>query len=194
MPIVRLPRHKEFVHLLRRDLPAAKASHSIFVAEYLSSFAEGIGLDHDEAVTAGLLHDLCRTLDDQTLLSRAAAYELPISDEQRAHPNLLHGPVAAELCRRELGIEAAPVYEAIYWHTTGKPGLCRLGQALCVADFAEPARRYPEAAQARELLRKEGFDEALFFVAQQKLAFIQKKHISSPMAEGFFLWVQQVVA
>jgi predicted HD superfamily hydrolase involved in NAD metabolism len=194
MPIVDTPRYKEFVHVLRRDLAPAKVSHSIFVAEYLASFAGTIGLDHDQAVTAGLLHDLCRTLDNATMLSRAGAYGLPISEEQRAHPNLLHGPLAAEVCRRELGIEDPAIYEAIYWHTTGKPGLCRLGQALCVADFAEPARRYAEAAQARDLLRKEGFDEALYFVAQQKLAFVHKKQLPSPMAEGFFLWVQQVVA
>lgn len=194
MPIVDTPRYKEFVHLLRRDLPAAKTSHCIFVAEFLASFAPSIGLDHDQAVTAGLLHDLCRTLDKQTMVSRAESYALPISDEQREHPVLLHGPVAAEVCRRDLGIEDGAIYEAIYWHTTGKPGLCRLGQALMVADFAEPTRRYPEAGQTRELLRKEGFDEALYFVAQQKLAFSKKKDQPATLAAGFFLWVEQVVA
>jgi HD superfamily phosphohydrolase YqeK len=142
-------------------------------------------------VTAGLLHDLCRTQDNATLLSMARGYGLAVNEAQTAHPNLLHGPVAAEKCRRELGIESPAVYEAIFWHTSGCPGLGRLGQALYVADFAEPTRPYPEAAQARELLRKEGFDEALYFVAHSKRAFLQARGINDPMAEGFYLWVQQ---
>lgn len=193
MPIVSTPRYKEFVRLLRQELPPAKASHCVFVAEYLSSFAAGLGLDHDEAVTAGLLHDLCRAQDDHRLLAQAEEYGLALSDAQRAHPNLLHGPVAAERCRRELGVASPAVHEAIFWHTSGRPGLGRLGQALYVADFAEPTRPYPEAKQARELLRKEGFDEALFFAAHAKRAFLQVKGIDDPMAEGFHLWVRQAI-
>lgn len=191
MPIVDAPRHREFVRLLRQELPPAKASHCVFVAEYLSSFAPGLGLDNAEAVTAGLLHDLCRTLDNATMLARAREYGIDISEAQAAHPNLLHGPVAAARCRHELRVDSPAVCDAIHWHTTGRPGLGRLGQALYVADFAEPTRPYPEAAAARELLRKEGFDEALYFVAHCKRAFFSDKGVNDPLAEGFYLWVQQ---
>lgn len=189
MPIAKTPQFKEYLRRLRERLTDDKVSHCIFTAEYLSSFAADIDLDHDEAVTAGLLHDYARDLKKDAFLEQARALHLPLSESQMMKPSLLHGPVAAELCRKEFDISDA-VYEAIYWHTTGRPGLGRLGQALYVADFAEPTRKFPEAATARERLRKAGFDAALRYVAEQKILFNRNKPVVDPNTEVFFLWLK----
>lgn len=191
MPIASMPRCKEFLQVLRTRLSEKKVTHCIFVAEYLASFSAAIGVDHDLAVSAGLLHDLCRQMGGESLILRAREYRLPLSEEQCAKPVLLHGPVAAEECRRELGITDEAHYEAIYWHTTGRPGLGPLGQGLYLADFAEPGRQYPEAAQVRERLRKHGFHEALRLCAETKLAFGAKKGAQHPDAFGFYHWLQK---
>lgn len=191
MPIVSVPRYREFVSLLKKRLPDKRASHCIFVAEFLGSFAEKAGVDHDLGVTAGLLHDLCRNLSNEDMVQRAREYDIPIDDIASERPVLLHGPVAAEEARRELDVDDEEIYEAIYWHTTGRPGLCRLGQALYVADFSEPTRSYPEAARAREILRADGFDAALHFVATCKSNMAAKKATRSPDGEAFLLWLQK---
>lgn len=191
MPIVRTERFKELLAIIRKALPEARVSHCVFVAEYLASFAGSIGVDHDQAVTAGLLHDLCRTLDNETMLARAREYGIPISPQQEAKPMLLHGPVAAAECMNRLGIDDPGICEAIASHTSGKAGMCRLSQALYVADFAEPTRKYPEAAQARDVLRHEGFDEALYFVALKKIQHVREKSVIDPAAEAFFLWIEE---
>lgn len=192
MPVAKSLRYKEFLALLRRRLPEKKVSHSIFVSEYLSSFAEKEGLDHDEAVTAGLMHDLCRTMSNHEMLQKAREYRLPIGELQLEKPVLLHGPVAAEELRREHGVREDNIYEAIYWHTTGRPQLGKLGQALYLADFAEPTRAYAEAAQTRELLRKQGFSEAMLFAADAKLHYVKKKNADNPDGHAFYLWLRQV--
>lgn len=194
MPIISVPRYREFVSLLRKRLPDKRFSHTIFVAEYLSSFAGKAGVDHDRAVTAALLHDLCRTLPNEELVLRARNYEIPIDDHAADRPVLLHGPVAAEEARRDLDVDDDEIYEAIYWHTTGRPGLGRMGQALIVADFSEPTRKYPEAARAREILRRETFDAALLFVAECKANMAEEKATRSPDSEAFSLWLQKVSA
>ncbi len=191
MPIAKMARYKEFHHLLRDRLPEEKVSHCVFVAEYAASLAEKIDVDHDAAVTAGLLHDLCRTEADEDLLRRARGYGLQVSDAASEVPLLLHGPVAAEECRRDLNIPSDSVYEAIYWHTTGRPDLDRLGQLLFLADFSEPTRRFPEAAQARALVRNEGFDAALHFVCEKKLAFQQSKTVVDPNLQAFLIWLRK---
>ncbi|MBI2425665.1 MAG: bis(5'-nucleosyl)-tetraphosphatase (symmetrical) YqeK [Candidatus Hydrogenedentes bacterium] len=191
MPIVKTERFKEYIRVLRKTLPEARVSHCIFVAEYIASFAESIGVDHDKAVTAGLLHDLCRTLDNATMLARAQEYGIPVSATQADRPMILHGPVAAAECANRLGIEDAEICEAIACHTTGKAGFGRLAQALYVADYAEPTRKYPEAAQTREILRHEGFDEALYYVATQKVTHVREKGILDPATEHFYLWIQE---
>ncbi|MCF6284661.1 MAG: bis(5'-nucleosyl)-tetraphosphatase (symmetrical) YqeK [Candidatus Hydrogenedentes bacterium] len=191
MPIAKMPRYKEFHHLIRDRLPEEKVSHCIFVAEYAASLSDAAGVDHDDAVTAGMLHDLCRTVPGDDLLKQARHYGLNPSEAALEAPLLLHGPVAAEECRRDLDINSTSVYEAIYWHTTGRPDLDRLGQLLFLADFSEPTRRFPEAAQARALVRNKGFDAALLFVAEKKLVFQKSKAVLDPNLQAFLWWLQK---
>jgi len=190
MPIADCPRAKTYLKELRDRLPGPRVTHSIFTAEYLSSLSGTLCLDHDEAVTAGLLHDYCRDLQRETFLEEARRRRMPISESQLEKPALLHGPLAAELCREQFDITDT-VYEAIYWHTTGRPGLGRLGQALYVADFAEPGRKFQEAAEARQILRKQGFDAALRYVAAMKVHFNRNKPVIDPNTEIFLLWLQK---
>ena len=172
-------------------LPEKRVRHVLGVAETAVDIARRFGLDEEKLETAALLHDLCRALSNAELLERAEEYALPISDVQRAKPMLLHGPVAAEEAQRGLGVTDPEVYEAIYWHTTGTPGLGRVGQALYIADFAEPTRTYPEAAEARALLDTEGFDATLRFVARQKCANAHKKKAGAdPNTRSFLDWLE----
>ncbi|MFP4192078.1 MAG: hypothetical protein ACLFU6_08420, partial [Candidatus Hydrogenedentota bacterium] len=123
-------------------------------------------------------------------VERAQEYKIPISEAQRANPSaLLHGPVAAEEAWRALGVEDPEVYEAIHWHTTGKPELGRVGQALYVADFCEPTRPIPQAAEARRILAAEGFERALLYVTQEKAAHVRAKGAAEPTTEAFLEWV-----
>jgi predicted HD superfamily hydrolase involved in NAD metabolism len=193
MPIIQTPRAKEFIHLLWARLAPETASHCIFTAEFMTSYADQAGITVDQAVTAGLLHDLCKGRSGPDLLAAAEEYGIVPNEAQRAWPALLHGPVAAEESRRTLGIQDDAIYEAIYWHTTGCPGMGRVGLALFFADFAEPLRKFPEAVEARELLRERGFRFALRYAAAEKAMHIrQKKHVD-PVTERFHAWLQTAV-
>jgi predicted HD superfamily hydrolase involved in NAD metabolism len=193
MPIVKSERHKEFIQLLRERLPDRTSSHCIFTAEYFGSFAESIGVSHDAAITAGLLHDLCRHLPPQELLQKAREYRISISQIQLDLPMLLHGPVAARQCEYELGIEDSDVLEAIAWHTTGRPGMEKVALGLYVADFSEPMRKHPGAAESREILRKQGFDAALKHIAELRHQYLLQKvdHVD-PSSQAFYLWLNKV--
>lgn len=183
------PRCAAHLKLLRTRLPEAKVQHCFSVAEYLLSFSKSLNLSEEDVLDAGLLHDICRELTATELLQRAEAYGLSLSEPQRKKPGLLHGPLAAEECRRDLGLGSADLYEAIYWHTTGHPGLGRLGQALYFADFAEPSRSYPEAQAARQCLESGGFDAALRYAAGKKIFFLEKKDIIDPATGDFYRWL-----
>lgn len=189
--MIEVPGAKGYVELLRKRLPAKRAQHAVFVAEYISSFAERAGVDRNLAVTAALLHDICRTLDNTEMLRRARAYGISMTELYLKKPSLLHGPVAAEELRQEMGINEPDVYEAVYWHTTGRPGYCRLGQALYVADFAEPSREYEQAQVTRELLRKESFEAALRYAAATRWEFHKRKDVCDPSGWEFLCWVEK---
>ena len=189
MPIVQTARAREFVQLLRNRVSDLTMQHCVFTAEYMASMADQAGITNDEAVTSGLLHDLCKDMTDEELLDTAAQYGITVSEPQRQNPALLHGPVAAEECRRRHGVTDDAVYDAIFWHTTGRPGFGKLGLALYVADFAEPSRKFAEAVEARRLLRSEGFGPALRYVSARKLEHIRTKPHVDPSTDAFHTWL-----
>lgn len=188
-----LPPHRResWLELLGARLPEKRMRHVLGVAGLAVDIARRFGLDEEKLETAALLHDLCRTISNEGMLERAAYYGLHVSDAQSAKPMLLHGPVAAAEARQTLGVTDPEVLEAIHWHTTGTPGLGRIGQALIVADFAEPTREHPEAAEARTLLDTAGLDAALRFVAEQKCRHAEKKSaVADPNTRAFLDWLR----
>jgi len=181
--------YKFYTDLVQARLPERKAAHSLSVARMMLQIVPMLGLDVELGVTAGLLHDLCRTMSAEELLAKAKEYGLPINEVQAAHPMLLHGPVAAEECRRSLNILDEEVYEAIYFHTTGRPFIRAYGQALYLADFSEPLRKYDQAATARGILAKDGFEKALLFAAEQKYKRVQESKHQDPETQAFYEWL-----
>lgn len=183
-------RANEFMDLLRERLSERTFKHCIGTATFMATLAPYAELDHDTAITTGLLHDLCKPLDDNTMMAEAARFNIPVNETQRHKPRLLHGPVAAEVIRQSLGIEDEDIRDAIRWHTTGRPDWCTLGLALYVADFAEETRDFNDAPEAREVLRTGGFREAVLFVCRRKLVYVRQKPHVDPTTEAFHAWLE----
>jgi len=190
--VLETSRAAEFLGIIRERLPERTVRHSIATAELMESLADDLGITLDQVAAAGLLHDLCKDLNGTAFIEAARRYGVPVTQAQRTKPSLLHGPIAAEMVRRDLGVTDDAVYEAIRWHTTGYPGLGPLGLALYFADWAEPFRRQPGAAEARAILETDGFMRALRYVARHKWDYVQSKPIVDPTAQAFCRWLETV--
>ncbi len=193
MPVADTPRSREFVRILRERLSDKTVSHCIFTAALMTSYADQVGITNDQATTAGLLHDLYKDIDDAATLATAEKFGIVPTETQRRNPYLLHGPLAAEDCRRNLGIHDEAVLEAIEWHTTGRPGLGPVGLALYLADFAEPSRRHAAAAEAREILRRDGFWKAILYASDKKLEHVNSRPDTDPTTIAFHDWLVEQV-
>lgn len=180
--------------LLQHRLPERTYRHCLSVADMMVSLATEAGISKEQAYTAGLLHDMCKSLNDTEMLAAAQQYDLVISPVQQKKPMLLHGPVAAEEARRTLGIMDDAVLEAIRFHTTGRTHWGPVGLALYFADFTEPLRTYPVAAEARRVLKTEGYHAALWFVSQLRIEHIRIKYDADPATEAFHRWLQKALS
>jgi predicted HD superfamily hydrolase involved in NAD metabolism len=139
----------------RERLSAKRYGHTLRVAETAESLARAHGLDPARARLSALLHDAAREMSSDGFLNLAEDLELPVGEPERESPKLLHGPVAAGLARRDLGVEDEGVLAAIGEHTTGRPGMAPLSLVLYVADKIEPARDYPSVESLRRLARRD---------------------------------------
>ncbi len=141
--------------LARTRLSARRYGHTLRVADTAEDLARVHGVDPARARLAALLHDTGREIKSGEFLRLAEGWDLPVGEPERESPKLLHGPVAAELARRSVGVEDEEVLEAIRAHTTGSPGMGPLSLVLYVADKIEPARDYPSVERLRRLARED---------------------------------------
>lgn len=183
-----LPEAAAYLRAIEGRLPDKTLRHVRSVTETMAAFSNSLDIADEHMLGSGLLHDYCKPLKPHELLAEADRLGIDIREEYRAAPKLLHGPVAAEVCRRLFALDDE-VCEAIAWHTTGTPGLGRVGLALYVADYAEPLRARPEADEARAILERDGFLEALRYVADNKLRYVRTKPGMDPISEAFAEWV-----
>lgn len=135
----------------RSRLSKERYEHTLRVADTAEDLALAHDLDADMARLAALLHDAAREMDPEVFLNLANKWRLQVEDPERQSPKLLHGPVAAELARREFGMDNGEVLQAVRAHTTGRPGMGPLALVLYVADKIEPARDYPSVGRLRKL-------------------------------------------
>jgi predicted HD superfamily hydrolase involved in NAD metabolism len=146
---------KEAEAFARSRLSKERYKHTLRVADTAEDLALAHDLEADRARLAALLHDAARETGPEEFLNLADKWHLQVGDLERQSPKLLHGPVAAEMARRELGVDDGEILEAVRAHTTGKPGMGTLALVLYVADKIEPARDYPSVGRLRRLARED---------------------------------------
>lgn len=183
-------RADEFTELLSSRLPKKTYDHCVSVAEFMVSYSEAADITKEQAVTAGLLHDLCKAMKRPALLDAVKKWGVEVPDLHREKTTLLHGPVAAAECRNDLGVADDDVYEAIFWHTTGHRNWNKVGLALYVADFSEPLRKIPEAVEARKRLQERGFGETVRYVTARKQAYVARTFSLDPVTKAFGRWIE----
>lgn len=175
----------------RARLSDKRYGHTVRVADTAESLARKHGLDPDRTRLAALLHDAAREREPEEFIRLAEEWNLQIDVPERESPKLLHGPVAAELGRRELGVEDWEVLEAVRVHTVGAAGIGQIALALYVADKIEPARDYPSVGRIRELAQqdlREAAAEALRRVVAHNEERDRPIH---PASRAMLEWLEQ---
>ena len=100
------------------------------------------GGDETQARIAALLHDCTKKLELPEQLALCAQYGIELDELEQKALKLLHSKTGAAIARSVFGVEDA-VYDAIWYHTTGKPDMTRLEKILYLADYIEPSRDFP---------------------------------------------------
>ena len=145
---------------VRRTLTEKRFLHSISTACCGKEIALSVGVCPERAYLAGILHDIARELPDESLLRTAREKGIIPRNEEKSHPILLHGKIAALISKDELGIKDKGVL-AIAFHVAGRQGWPRLEQVVYLADKIEPLRDYPGVDGLRRLVETGRFDKAL---------------------------------
>lgn len=109
------------------------------------------GGDERQARVAALLHDCTKKLDMAEQLALCQQYGIELDELEQKALKLLHSKTGAAIARDVFGVEDA-VYNAILYHTTGKPDMTLLEKIIYLADYIEPTRDFPEVEELRRVV------------------------------------------
>lgn len=150
--------HADLKHL---DLPELRAcsysmvkakriAHIMGTEEEAARLARRWGVDETTARRAAILHDCTKywTMEEHKALCARCGVELDGIEQKIL--KLLHAKTGACIAREVFG-EPDEVYEAIFWHTTGKAGMTPLEKVIYLADYMEPNRDFDGVEELRRL-------------------------------------------
>lgn len=177
----------------RDRLSEKRYGHTVRVAATATDLATAHGLDGARIRLAALLHDAAREIPPGEQLRLAEKWDLPVGEPERESPKLLHGPVAAELARRKLGVEDGEVLDAVRVHTVGQPGMGPLALALYVADKIEPARDYPSVERLRKLAREDLYTAASEALRRARDYNEQRGRTTHPASLATLEWLEEAL-
>ena len=159
--------HYDLKHLPDRELRACACSmirakriaHIRGTEEEAVRLAHRWGADEEKARRAGILHDITKYLDMDEQLQLCRKYGIVLDDLEQHAVKLLHSKTGACVARELYGVDD-DIYNAIFWHTTGKADMTLLEKILYIADYMEPNRDFPGVERLRKLAY-EDLDQAV---------------------------------
>ena len=110
--------------------------------------ARRYGADETQARVAALLHDCTKKLDMDEQLSLCTHYGIELDELECRALKLLHSKTGAAIARDVFAV-SDEVYNAILYHTTGKPDMTLLEKIIYLADYIEPTRDFPGVEELR---------------------------------------------
>ena len=147
--------------MLSERIGSRRFSHTLGVEETIIDLGEKyLPGDIPRLRIAALLHDLTKEWTGDEQLAFCQKHGIPVSEEERNAPRILHAKTGAAMAAKEFSAFADDtVLDAIRRHTTGAAEMTVFDELLYLADYIEPTRTYPEC----RLLRKrfyEGYENA----------------------------------
>ena len=113
---------------LEERLKKSRFHHTLRVTDMAMALAKVNNISVEKAEIAGLFHDLAKNLSDDELITYINTYNIKIDELVMRNLYLAHGMIAADIAKRDYGIDDEEIIEAISYHTIGGPNLSPLAK------------------------------------------------------------------
>lgn len=164
-------KQKKANKIVAEKLPKKRYEHSIRVAETAKKLAQMFDGDSDIVEMAGILHDYAKYDELSKLYQSVTAYQLD-NTLLSFNSEILHGPVAAAYMKDKHNIHDE-VYDAIFYHTTGRAGMGLNEKILFISDYIEPGRNHEGVEEIRDIVYQEkNIDKAIYEISKRTAIYL----------------------
>ena len=154
---------------------AKRIPHVMGVEEEAVKLAQCWGADPELARRAGILHDCTKYYELPEQLDICEEYDVRLDALEQKAVKLLHSKTGACIARGVFGQPDA-VYDAIFWHTTGKADMTTLEKVLYIADYMEPNRDFDGVERLRHLAYTD-LDKAMLLGVEMTIQEMQQRQV-----------------
>ena len=154
---------------------AKRIPHVMGVEEEAVKLAQRWGADPELARRAGILHDCTKYYGLPEQLDICEEYGVRLDALEQKAVKLLHSKTGACIARGVFGQPDA-VYDAIFWHTTGKADMTTLEKGLYIADYMEPNRDFDGVERLRHLAYTD-LDKAMLLGVEMTIQEMQQRQV-----------------
>lgn len=140
----------DYKELIRSMMGNKRFVHSCNVADMCVKLAEIHGEDTEKAYTAGILHDIRKETDDETLEKELKLSGYYVDPVELASKKTWHGIAAAYYVRNVLGITDTDILNSIRFHTVGRADMSKLEKIVYLGDLVSAERSYPDVEKYRK--------------------------------------------
>lgn len=154
---------------------AKRIPHVMGVEEEAVKLAQRWGADPELARRAGILHDCTKYYELPEQLDICEEYGVRLDALEQKAVKLLHSKTGACIARGVFGQPDA-VYDAIFWHTTGKADMTTLEKVLYIADYMEPNRDFDGVERLRHLAYTD-LDKTMLLGVEMTIQEMQQRQV-----------------
>ena len=154
---------------------AKRIPHVMGVEEEAVKLAQRWGAEAELARRAGILHDCTKYYELPEQLDICEEYGVRLDALEQKAVKLLHSKTGACIARGVFGQPDA-VYDAIFWHTTGKADMTTLEKVLYIADYMEPNRDFDGVERLRHLAYTD-LDKAMLLGVEMTIQEMQQRQV-----------------
>lgn len=129
---------------------AKRIRHILGTEQEAVRLAKHWGANEEHARRAGILHDCTKYWSLEENLRCCEKYGVELDELECKAVKLLHSKTGACMAKYVFG-EPDEVYNAIYYHTTGRANMSLLEKILYIADYMEPNRDFEGVEELRRL-------------------------------------------
>ena len=165
-----------------------RVRHIMGTEEEAMRLAKHWGADVSQAQRAAILHDCTKYLELEPHKALCEQYGVELDELEQRAVKLLHSKTGACIAKYIFG-EPDEVYDAIFWHTTGKADMTLLEKILYMADYIEPNRDFEGVEKMRHLAYTD-LDKAMLYGIEETIADMRERgnpiHRNTQQAQAWF--------
>lgn len=151
----------EYKELIKGMMSKKRYIHSCNVADMSVKLAGIYGEDKQKAYTAGILHDIRKEADPETLKNEMLMAGFYVDPAEFTSKSTWHGIASAYYAKNVLGITDEDILNAIRFHTVARAAMSKLEKIVYLADLVSAERDYPDVEKYRAYTLK-NLDNAMY--------------------------------